>query len=152
MVLHCLLGSGLIALPTSVLEIYLPKPLMLKILIVLKIQLLKAINAFSRFHSAVTPLMLPLLLICQHNKSLLHSFPQLCPAHVQFGMLKKHVMPSHFQGTMFFIKKFLRHPVLLLQGLESRWKEQTPSPLMSFLRYFVCVPCSTNSPSERSFG
>uniref|UniRef100_A0A2P2LZG7 Uncharacterized protein MANES_09G067200 n=1 Tax=Rhizophora mucronata TaxID=61149 RepID=A0A2P2LZG7_RHIMU len=121
---------------------------MMKIRTVVMLQLFKAINAF-RCHSAVIPLMLPLLLICQSTKN---SFPQLCPIQVQFGMLKKHVMPSHFQGTMFFIKKFLRHPVLLLQGLESRWKEQTPSPLMSFLRYFVCVPCSTNSPSERSFG
>lgn len=71
--------------------------------------LLKAPNVFSRFHSAVIHLMLQLLLIYPDSKTrqLLNQLWRLM--HPPYGMLKRHVMPSHFKRIQLPFKRFLVH-------------------------------------------
>ena len=97
LVLQYQLGSGLIAIRTLALEIYFQEFFMILKLIALTKLLPKALNAFSRFHSVVIHLMLPLLLTYLNIRTR-WDINQLChPMHLPSGMLKKLVMPSHLK-------------------------------------------------------
>ncbi len=133
-------GSGLIALPTLASEIYFQECLMILMLIALTNRLPKALNAFSRFHSVVIRLMLPLLLIYLNIRTR-WVINQLChPMHLPSGMLKKHVMPSHFKRTMFFSRRIQLYRVLLLQGPANRPPQQAWRLLAVWLRYYLHSP------------
>ena len=140
LVLQYQLGSGLIALRTLASEIYFQEFLMILMLIALTNLLPKALNAFSRFHSVVIHLMLPLLLTYLNIRTR-WDINQLChPMHLPSGMLKKLVMPSHLKRILFFGRVIQLCPVLLLQAPANRLPQQAWRLLAVWLRYCLHGP------------